>query len=297
MLLLLQAGRIRGEKGSTEMKKSTRLLQMIRMLTAVCILTMLFGSQVFAKKGDESFQKRAKKIAKATGTEEVKTIHWKASVKKTKKYKPADGKGKVKIRQGETVTVIQRDYHEKKGISECKDSDGRLCWIPNKYLNFKSALCTGAKGDYSKKTKEAFVNGGGVAAPIKTGKSPVKDTLIWISLDKQRLNVFKGSTGKWKLVKKFKCSTGDVESPTFDQTFLKFYWVRWKKSPVDYGDYKGLRYFLSVYGYGIHKWPGAVSSKIGKEPVSHSCIRLSTKNAKWCYKNKNVPVKTRIYVW
>ena len=279
------------------MEKSTRLSQMIRMLIAVFILTVLFGSQAFAKKGDESFQKRAKKIAKATGTEEVKTIHWKATVTQTKKYKLFDGSGKVKVKRGATVTVIQRDYHEKKGVSECETSDGKLCWIANKYLDFKSALCTGNKGDYSRATKEAFVNGGGVAAPIKTGKSPVKDTLIWISLDKQRVNIFKGSTGKWELVKTCKCSTGVVESPTFDQTFLKFYWVRWKKSPVDYGEYKGLKYFLSVYGYGIHKWPGAVSKKIGKEPVSHSCIRLSTKNAKWCYKNKNVPVKTRIYVW
>ena len=86
-----------------------------------------------------------------------------------------------------------------------------------------------------------------------------------------------------------------MESPTFDQTFVKFYSVRWKKSSVDYGEYKGLRYFLSVYGYGIHKWPGAVSKKIGKEPVSHSCIRLKQKNAKYIF-NK-IPEKTRVFIW
>lgn len=280
------------------MKKRSGVRRVIMLLAVLCAMTTLFSMQAFAKKGDESLQKRAKKIAKATGTEEVKTIHWKATVTKTKKYKPVSGKKKVQVTQGSTVTVIQRDYHAKKGVSECKTSDGKLCWIANKYLNFQSAITTGADGDYDKETKEAFVNGCTGVKPIKPGKSKVKNKLIWISLDKQRVNVFKGSAGHWKLIKEFPCSTGKVDAPTLDQTFLKFWSVRRREKVVNYGSYKNLQYYLEVYGYGIHKFPGTNGiEKIGIEPMSHSCIRLKAKAAKWMFKKKHIPDKTRIYVW
>ena len=45
----------------------------------------------------------------------------------------------------------------------------------------------------------------------------------WISLDKQRVNVFMLEGGRWSLKYVWKTSTGKVDAPTLDQSFkLKY---------------------------------------------------------------------------
>ena len=117
--------------------------------------------------------------------------------------------------------------------------------------------------------------------------------MLWISLDKQRVNVFKGSNRNWKLVKTFKASTGMADYPTLDQTFKKKYVAQKKMLVVD-----GLQYYTVFYGSGIHKWPGGdMAASIGKVPMSHSCVRLKGSNAKWIFSNTNVPLRSRIWIW
>ena len=161
------------------------------------------------------------------------------------------------------------------------------CYIANKYLLITEPLATGAEGDYSKETKEAYVNG-------QTIKSST-DTLIWISLDKQRVYVFKGKSRNWKLVKTFKSSTGKASAPTLDETFKKKYVVQKKDMFVN-----GLQYYTFFFGSGMHKWPGSgvgMEEAIGKTPLSASCVRMKGKHAKWIFNDNNVPLKSRVWIW
>lgn len=245
----------------------------------------LLSMQAAAKPGDEKYQQMAEAIAKANGTQVVKTIWWKAKTTARIKTTTTETGAEVKLEKGEVVTIVQRDYHEKNGISQCMLSDETHCYIANKYLKITDPITTGAQGDYDVPTKEAYVNGHSI--PSNT------NMLIWISLDKQRVNIFTGSNHHWQLMKVFKTSTGKADAPTLDETFLRKYYVQKKKRVVD-----SLQFYTFFYGSGIHKWPGGGMSKnIGKTPVSHSCVRLNGTNAKWVFDNNNIPLKTRVWIW
>ncbi len=281
------------------MRKRFQTSRAVAVFLAMTIMILTFGAQAFAQPGDEALQERAKRIAQKTKTQEVKTIWWKAKTSKMLKAATVGSattpSGQVTVSKNTTVTVVQRDYHIKAGISECMLPDGTLCWIPNRALKFKKPMATGIEGDYDKATKEAFVNGeGGINAT-----ATVPDKLIWISLDKQRVNVFSKSNGssQWSLIQEYPCSTGKVDAPTFDQTFKKIYRVQKKAPKVSYGTTSNLRWYTFIYGYGMHKWKGGQKAKIGLVPVSHSCVRLQGPAARWIYDDTNIPVGTRIYVW
>lgn len=262
------------------------LKKRVVVLVMACVMMCgLLSMQAAAKQGDEVYQTVAAAIAKATGTETVKTIWWKAKVTANLKATTTETGAEVKLPTGTEVTIIQRDYHKANGISQCRLANNTHCYIANQYLQITAPLATGAQGDYSKETKEAYVNGQTITSNT--------DTMLWISLDKQRVNVFKGSNRNWKLVKTFKASTGMADYPTLDQTFKKKYVAQKKMLVVD-----GLQYYTVFYGSGIHKWPGGdMAASIGKVPMSHSCVRLKGSNAKWIFSNTNVPLRSRIWIW
>ena len=272
---------------------------------AVAALTLAltfveFAGVASAKPADEKWKNRAVKIAANTGTQTVRTIYWKAKltkgvknakvVRNTKNTRDTKIGKKVKIKKGTKVTIIQRDYHEKKGVSQCMLKNGREVYIKNKYLKITKPLCTGKYGDYTTATKEAYVNG--TANDAGTGRiQSATQYLIWISLDKQRVNVFNLVGGRWKWMYAYKTSTGKADAPTLDQSFKLRFVVQWKKDKVE-----GLKYYTAFYGSGIHKFPGGGMNKvIGIKPVSHSCVRIPEANAVWIY--NNIPVKTRVWVW
>ena len=286
------------------MKRWSLLTRTVRSIIVLGMLAAAFSLTASAAPGDEILEETAAEIAEETGTTQVQTIRWEATLTNKVQVTTIETdelpEQTIRLQSGTKLTVVQRDYHEQKGISLCELEDGGRCWIANKFLHLTKALCTGAEGDYDKKTKEAFVNG----MKIKRRKG---DKLIWISLDKQRVNVFQGKKGNWKLIKTFLCSSGAVDTPTFDQTFRKktgslpyytTYKIQKKQHDVQYGTNSVLFFYSFIYGYGIHKWPGTGRKQyIGKEPVSHSCVRLSKKNALWVYDDENIPVGTTVYVW
>lgn len=266
-------------------------------LVAAAVLTLAitageFAGTAFAAPKDEKWTDIAAAIAKRTRTEQVKTIQWTAKTKRKlkgtvvrNKLNPKDPNigQKVKLAKGTKVTIIQRDYHEQAGVSQCMLENGEQIYIANQYLNILKPICTGRQGDYSRETKLAFVNGQNITS--KTGY------MIWVSLDKQRVNVFTGSSGRWTLQKTWKTSTGKADAPTLDQSFKSVYRIQKKSKEVN-----GLYWYSFVYGSGIHRFPGSGASKVlGIQPVSHSCIRLKNKYAKWIF--DTVPVKSRVFIW
>ena len=257
-----------------------------------------FAGVASAKPADEKWKNRAVRIAaRNPGTQTVRTVYWKAKLTKNVKGKvvrntknPKDTKigKKVKIKKGTKVTIIQRDYHEKKGVSQCMLKNGREVYIKNKYLKITKPLCTGKYGDYTEATKEAYVNG---AASNGGRIDSASNYLIWVSLDKQRVNVFTLEGGRWNLKYVWKTSTGKADAPTLDQSFKYNYKVQKKGKTV-----LGLKWYTFVYGSGIHKFPGSGMNKvIGIKPVSHSCIRIPEAGARWIF--DTVPVGSRVWIW
>ena len=278
------------------MKHRIWKLTMAAMTLSVAIAAFAGSAQAAQK--DESWARNAEKIAKKTGTERVETIHWSAKLKinvqatvtENKKQKDSAVGKKIKIKKNTSLTIYQRDYHEKKGVSQCMLKNGRVVYIPNKYLKITKPICSGKK-DYTTATKEAYVNNQKITSNDQY--------MIWVSLSKQRVNVFRGSNHNWKLINCWKCSTGKADAPTLDQSFKKNYVIQWKKKEVD-----GLYWYSAVYGSGFHKFPGGgQSSALGIKPISHSCIRLSQNYAKWIFNNmKNAKEHgaskaTRVFIW
>ena len=162
-------------------------------------------------------------------------------------------------------------------------SSGGQIYIKNAYLEFLTPICTGRYGDYSKQTILGFVNNQAIKSSTKY--------MIWVSLDKQRVYVFKGRNRNWSLLKRFKTSTGMAEYPTLDQSFKSKYKIQKKALEVN-----GLYWYCFVHGSGFHKFPGpGASQALGIQPVSHSCIRLRQKHAQYIF--KKIPLDTRVFIW
>lgn len=268
-----------------------RRLKMVSLLLAAATLISAFSMEAMAAKGDEKYRLDAAKIAETYKTTPVETIKWAANISTTKsgvKVKCTDGI-KVTLTNGTKVTVVQRDYHAMNGKSECLLESGQTAFIKNQYLKFTDSICSGKKTDYDIVTKATYVNYAGKGKPItsKTNK------LIWVSLDKQMVNVFVKQPDKsWKFEKAMPCSTGAADAPTLDETFKYSYLIQYKSPKV-----LGLQYYSAFYGSGFHLSPGAGKAYIGKKPMSHSCIRMKDKDAKWMYDNTNIPLKTRVWVF
>lgn len=212
-----------------------------------------------------------RQIPAAQKIQKVHGLYWKATLLKDVK---AQGK---KIKRGTSVVVIQRNMYSKSVVKY----KSVVFKAPNSWLSYKKDLATSqSQGDYNRATKEYFINHK-KRASSKTG------WLIWVSLDKQRVNIFKGTKKKWSLVKTCRCSTGKASTPT--PTGWKA--IDFKKMWVD-----GCKYYTEVCGSGFHRWPGTLNKKIlGNHTVSHSCIRLTSGNAQWIY--EHVPKKTTVFIY
>lgn len=214
--------------------------------------------------------------------DQVHTIYWRATLNKTVKR----GK-KVLAKSGTKVIVTKRGYgrSKKSTIVYKTGKEKKKISVPNSWLSFKSDITSISKeGDYNLETKEAFIN-------RKTKVKKKEKYVVWVSLDKQRVNIFKAeSKGKnktWKLSCVYKCSTGNVHTPTK---------AGWWKVGFKRKTFSGLLWFTEVVGGGMHKWPGPINKKqYGKRTASRGCIRLSKKDAHAVY--KKIKVGTRVLVY
>lgn len=132
-----------------------------------------------------------------------------------------------------------------------------------------------SKRDYSKAAKEELINSKNLASET--------NYLVWANQYRCRINVFKGSVGKWKLVKSFKCGIGTYDAPS-PKGIRKIY------SKTRYGK-NGTTIIWSPGGNAFHEPLGiAVGS-----PNSHGCYRMKMNDLEWMY--KYVPIGTLVYSW
>lgn len=203
----------------------------------------------------------------------IRTIGYKAVVKsKAPLFLTKKGKKRVKyLKPGTKVTTI--DYGNRR--YQIRLSDGKLYWLSKDRLSFRASIWT--TKDYSTKAKEDFVNKKGYKSPTKY--------LIWISQYTQRVVIYKGSKGKWKVIRSGRCATGTHKYMTpkgvLYITYKEkgwFYKDRYEKPVVRFKSGNAFHSRIKSYKGGY------VDATIGR-PKSHGCVRLYDEDINFIYKN------------
>lgn len=135
-------------------------------------------------------------------------------------------------------------------------------------------------------------------------KSSKTKYLILVNCKTHRVGVYKGRKDKWVRLYYWKCGDGKKSTPTVKGTFKTGSYLG-RAYKQKYFDAHGARCWYATRIYGAYLFhsvlykPASKPKKIkdgrlGKG-VSHGCVRLKLKNAKWIY--KNIPKKTKVIIY
>lgn len=131
--------------------------------------------------------------------------------------------------------------------------------------------------DYTREVKEGFVNSKGnyLASPT--------EYLVWISHYRARVNIFKGSAGKWKLVRTCLVAIGRAGSVRGLRA------INGRERSSFYDALPAIMW--SPHGNAFHAMMGATPGTA----VSSGCIRCQTPDLWYLY--DNIPDGTTVYSW
>lgn len=214
-------------------------------------------------------------------TENIKAIRRPYYTVKTKKkvtVKDLTAKKNVTLAKGTKLSVTSKNGKTVTGYLK----NGHKITIKRSYLKY-TGLDSSSKKDYSKSLKEAFVNQKMYASST--------NWLIWVSESTFKVNVYKGSKGKWKLQQSFPCCIGKWSTRTASGV----------KRILGYGQpkYGGPTIVFST-GDGTPEVPegcafhGLVDSNISKA-VSNGCVRLRHDALMYIYNNCKIGTRVVIY--
>ena len=163
-----------------------------------------------------------------------------------------------------------------------------------------SKVKTGYRGDYTlawAKTHDYSVSDKELWVDARKYSSKT-DYLIWVNIAYQRVNVFLGAAGKWKLIKTFLVGTGakGTDTPVGTYDIIGRLPRGWSNSVYT------VRPVLNFKdpSYGFHSriyYPGTTviqDARIGF-PCSHGCIRMYTPDINWMY--QYIPLRTTVVVY
>ena len=136
---------------------------------------------------------------------------------------------------------------------------------------------------YSAAVAEAWIN--------KRGTASSTDWLFWCNKYGQRVYVFKGSKGNWKLQKTYKCGTGNIAYGDGSDQGVSFGWKIWNKDKAFQGP-QAMQYYNMHYSSA---WGNSIHQGGTGKPGTHGCISLAKSAAVWCF--ENLPINTRVVVW
>lgn len=165
---------------------------------------------------------------------------------------------------------------------------GKVGWVDYNSIRISGGQFYTTK-DYSTAIKECWVN------RVHNYSSSSK-YLIWISLYTQKVNIFIGSKGNWKLYKACPAATGANTTPTLVQnTTIKYRSNRWNYEAfyvdkVSIFDYAG-RAFHSL----PKNFDGTIYNPTIGRPASHGCIRMYDEDCGFIH--TQVPVGTTVIVY
>lgn len=187
------------------------------------------------------------------------------------------------------VPVTHMYYSDEAGVpGQVRLADGTVGWMDwSDYLVSEKDYTQSQ--DYSLGTKEGFVNLNGYSSPT--------DYMIWLSLKTQRVNIYRGSKGSWKLVRTAPCSTGKNTTPTVSGVYSIIY-----KTPIwrfleDYtrvynvtGFWGGQAFHSRLYYYDDTICDGTIGT-----PASHGCVRMMDEDCRYIY--EELPQDTTVVIY
>lgn len=181
------------------------------------------------------------------------------------------------------VTILMSSNSTKTKI---RLQDGTVGW-----MNFYNIAVSNEKfyttADYSTAVKEYYVNHVRNCTS-KTG------WLIWVNLYTQRVNIFKGSKGNWKLYNSGPISSGRNECPTPVEVASLLYHTVW-----NYEHYYCYKVTVFDDARGFHSRPTAYDGSVYYAamgyPASAGCIRLL--DAQLNIIHDECPLGTAVYIY
>lgn len=185
---------------------------------------------------------------------------------------------------GTQVTILQSRHST---YTKVRTADGSVGWVRYGTVRVINGNYYTTE-DYLPAVKEYYVN------HVRNCYSQT-NYLIWVSLYTQRVNIFKGSQGNWKLVQSGQIASGRNNCPTPVEVTT----IRYKATQWTYTNY--YCHHVSVFdeARGFHSRPTAYSgyvydSAIG-HPASNGCVRLLDPECVFIY--DNCPVGTAVYIY
>lgn len=217
-----------------------------------------------------------KAVALSSAVQSIRTAYYKTTLKKTVTASNLTRGGNITLKKGTSILVTSKGGTYVNGYT----SSGDRIKIRRSSLRYTGL---DSRSDYSTSVKESYINSKGYSS--KTGY------FIWVSQHTYKVNIFKGSAGKWKLVKCYPCIVG-----------------RWSNRTPN-----GLHRILSNsgHGYGSHYIYFTAGSGSSSNPNgnafhhyvdrnrtgarSHGCVRLSTTALNYIYSHCRVGTPVLVY--
>ncbi len=170
--------------------------------------------------------------------------------------------------------VIYADHYGTDAAYIKIPGEGRYCWVP--YTSVKVSNKNYVIGqDFSEKDKEIFVKAKGYES--KT------DYLVWVNLERQKVNVFLREETGWDLIKTFTCASGAniTPTPTGVMTYLAFGNGWYEKDYI----VRPILYLNLERGIALHSilfnLDGSVQDATQGRNVSHGCVRMKKDDINW----------------
>lgn len=178
---------------------------------------------------------------------------------------------KTKLKKGTKVTILSRKAVGKHSMANVKTSSGATYWIKSCNIKYNAPYTT---MDYTEAVKEDWVN--------SRGYSSSTNYLLVISHYTQKVYLYTGSQGNWKLKTTYKCVTGKSSTRT-PQGQFKLY-----KKAARGSCYKYVSYFRNKNSFHTRPY----GTKTMGRPASNGCIRMYDSAAKYIY--KSIPKNTTV---
>ena len=187
-----------------------------------------------------------------------------------------NGKKYLSSKTSQKITVSPTKYKNK--------NYNKLLAGQVRTIGYIGGKCIYTTKKYSTEVKTAFVNSKGYSSKTKY--------LIWISHYTQQVSIFKGSKGKWKMIRTFTCATGTAQNHSPIGVFK----ISYKEKGWFYATTKELYVTHYCGRNSFHTRPlwnnGAVENPTIGRPVSHGCVRCYNQDAKYIY--DKMPIGTTV---
>ncbi len=207
--------------------------------------------------------------------------------KRTGLYKSEGGYG-TPIRYLEKDSIVYNEFHPAGNWFYVSLADGTKGWVYrwDCYIPDDPPGATDGDLDYSDAVKEGFVD--------QMRYSSKTNYMVWISRYTQKVIVYRGSQGNWKVHKTFPCSSGMNNCPTPAGIFAIY---------ADGGAWYFDNYYVTdvtlfnsdiAFHTILFNYNGTVFDGTLGYPASHGCIRMKVEDAKYM---KTLPIGTTVVVY